>query len=274
MGVIVVGGSFFNPMLNDHRRARLEFPSLRGLRFTGPYGRDGRFASLRVFTRIVIVCEFAGPEPTTFMLDSLVAYLLEFDFLPNAKIDGRGMLTDKASAAARRGEKLFRKPFPQMDGKSCASCHVPSANFLDRQAHDIGSARGSYDGARDGAFDTPTLLGGRFTAPYFNDGSLPTLASVVDWFNTRFRLKLANAERADLTAYLEAIGDADVPYQKFEGRETVFRLAWEELTTFASTFEVLLPKRDAKHADLMLASVAGDLARDASGMTPHMDAPP
>jgi hypothetical protein len=58
-----------------------------------------------------------------------------------------------------------------------------------------------------------------------------------------------------------------VPYQKFEGRETVFRLAWEELTTFASTFEVLLPKRDAKHADLMLASVAGDLARDASGMT-------
>jgi cytochrome c peroxidase len=187
-GAIDVRGSFFNPMFNDHRRARLDIPSLRGLRFTGPYGRDGRFASLRDFTRNVIVSEFAGPEPTTFMLDSLVAYLLEFDFLPNAKIDGRGMLTDKASAAARRGEKLFRKPFPQMDGKSCASCHVPSANFLDRQAHDIGSARGSYDGARDGAFDTPTLLGGRFTAPYFNDGSLPTLASVVDWFTTRFRL--------------------------------------------------------------------------------------
>jgi len=266
-GAVDVRGSFFNPMFNDHRRARLDIPSLRGLRFTGPYGRDGRFGSLSDFTRNVIVSEFAGPEPTPFMLDALVAYMLEFDFMPNAKIDGQGMLTEKASAAARRGEKLFRRPFAQMDGKSCASCHVPSANFLDRQAHNIGSARTSYDGARDGAFDTPTLLGARFTAPYFHDGSQPTLASVVDWFNNRYRLKLTNAERADLTAYVEAIGDADEPYQKFEGRESVFRLAWEELMTFASTFEVLLPKRDAKHADIMLATVAGDLARDASGMT-------
>ncbi len=266
-GALDVRGSFFNPMFNDRRRASLDIPSLRGLRFTGPYGRDGRFGSLRDFTRNVIVSEFAGPEPTPFMLDALVAYLLEFDFLPNAKLDVRGMLTDKASAPARRGETLFRKPFAQMDGKSCASCHVPSANFLDRQAHNIGSAKAGYDGTREGAFDTPTLLGARFTAPYFHDGSLPTLASVVDWFNDRYRLKLGKAERADLTAYLEAVGDADEPYQKFEGRETVFRLAWEELTTFASTFEALLPQKDAKHADLMLATVADDLARDASGMT-------
>jgi cytochrome c peroxidase len=266
-GALDVRGSFFNPLFNDRRRTSLDIPSLRGLRFTGPYGRDGRFGSLRDFTRNVIVSEFGGPEPTPFVLDTLVAYMLEFDFLPNAKIDRRGQLTDKASAAARRGEKLFRKPFAQMDGKSCASCHVPSGNFLDRQSHDIGSAKDSYEGARDGAFDTPTLLGARFTAPYFHDGSLPTLASVVDWFNTRYVLKLSNAERADLTAYVEAVGDADQPHQKFEERKTVFRLGWEELTTFASTFEMLSARRDAKHADLMLATVASDLARDASGMT-------
>jgi cytochrome c peroxidase len=266
-GAVDVRGSFFNPLFNDRRRSSLDIPSLRGLRFTGPYGRDGRFGSLREFVRNVIVSEFAGPEPTPFMLDALVAYMLEFDFLPNSKLDEQGRLTDKASPAARRGEQLFRKPFAQMDGKSCASCHIPSANFLDRRAHTIGSAALGYEDARDAAYDTPTLLGARFTAPYFHDGSLPTLASVVDWFDKRYQLRLSRAERADLTAYLEAIGDADEPYQKFAGRETPFRLNWEELTTFASTFDTLLPLRDAKHAELMLATVADDLAVDASAMT-------
>ena len=90
---------------------------------------------------------------------------------------------------------------------ACASCHVPSSNFLDRQAHDIGSVAAPYQGARSGALDTPTLLGSRFTAPYFHDGSLPTLASVVDWFDGRYGLALSEAERSDLTAYLEAVGD-------------------------------------------------------------------
>lgn len=266
-GAIDVRGSFFNPMFNDHRRDSLDIPSLRGLRFTGPYGRDGRFASLRDFTRNVIVSEFGGPEPTPFMLDALIAYMIEFDFLPNSLLDAQGRLTQDASEAARRGEVLFRQPFPQMDGQSCASCHFPSANFLDRRAHNIGSGSDGYGGARDGTFDTPTLLGARFTAPYFHDGSLPTLASVVDWFDSTYRLELTAAARADLTAYLEAVGDADEPYQEFEGRDSVFRLAWEELTTFASTLETLLPLRDGQHASLMLATVADDLARDASGMT-------
>lgn len=264
-GAIDTRGSFFNPMFNDRKRGSLDIPSLRGIRFTGPYGRDGREGSLREFTRNVIVNEFGGSEPTPFMLDALVAYMLEFDFLPNDKLYKSGGLTEKASASARRGEKLFRKPFPQMDGKACATCHVPSANFIDRRAHDIGSAKPGYEGSRDGAFDTPTLLGAKFTAPYFHDGSQPTLASVVGWFNDRYKLKLGKSELADLTAYLEAVGDANEPYQKFEGRESKFRLDWEELTTFATTFDALLAGRDAKHAVLMLETVSLDLAADASG---------
>ncbi len=265
-GAIDVRGSYFNPLFNDRRRNSLDIPSLRGLRFTGPYGRDGRFASLRDFTRNVIVSEFGGAEPTPFMLDALVAYMLEFDFLPNSKLDRQGRLTKKASASARRGETLFRKPFAQMGGKSCATCHIPSASFLDRKAHNIGSTKPSYASAREGTFDTPTLLAARFTAPYFHDGSLPTLESVVDWFNTQFKLTLSTSERSDLVAYLDAVGDADEPYQNFDGRNTVFRLGWEELTTFASTLDTLLPKRDVKHAELLLATVAADLAADASGM--------
>lgn len=265
-GGVDVDSAFFNPIANDRRDDPLDIPSLRGLRFTGPYGRDGRMASLRDFTRNVIVGEFGGAEPTPFMLDALVGYMLEFDFLPNSKLTADGWLAEGASDAARRGEALFRRDFAEMGGRSCASCHDPSANFQDRKAHDIGSIAAAYEGSRAGALDTPTLLGAKFTAPYFHDGSLPTLASTVVWFDNRYGLGLTKAERDDLTAYLEAVGDADAPYESFGERNTPFRLAFEELTTFASTLDALIARRDARHALLMIDTVAADLAADASTM--------
>lgn len=266
-GAVDVDGAFFNPMFNDRRDDPIDIPSLRGLRFTGPYGRDGRFASLRDFTRNVIVNEFGGDAPTPFMLDALVAYLFEFDFLPNSMLTPDGRLTDAAPEAARRGEAIFERPFAGLGGRSCASCHVPDANFLDRQAYDISSVAPGYKGARAGAMDTPTLLGTAYTAPYFHDGSLPTLASVVDWFNETKALGLAGAERADLTAYLETVGAADEPYETFDAENTTFRLAFAELTTFAATLDTLLPNRDAEHILLLTDTVAADLAADASTMS-------
>ncbi len=266
-GAADVDGAFFNPMFNDRRDDSLDIPSLRGLRFTGPYGRDGRFASLRDFSRNVIVNEFGGAEPTPFMLDALVAYMLEFDFLPNRMVTSEGALTEAAPEAARRGEEIFNRPMAGLGDKSCASCHIPSANFLDRRAHDIGSARSGYDGARAGAFDTPTLLGTAYTAPYFHDGALPTLASVVNWFDDTKSLGLSERERSDLTAYLETVGGADEPYEEFGERNTPFRLAFEELTTFASTLDTLLPERDRQHTLLLTDTVAADLAADAGTMS-------
>lgn len=67
-------------------------------------------------------------------------------------------------------------------------------------------------------------------------------------------------------AYLQTVGAADEPYQTFDDRDTVFRLAWEELTTFATTFDTLAINRDAVNANLMLETVALDLALDATGM--------
>jgi cytochrome c peroxidase len=265
-GAIDVDGAFFNPMFNDRRNDPIDIPSLRGLRFTGPYGRDGRFASLRDFTRNVIVNEFGGDEPTPLMLDAMVGYLLEFDFLPNAMLMPDGRLTDTAPDAARRGEAIFNRPFAGLGDRSCASCHVPDANFLDRQAHDIGSVAPAYQGARAGALVTPTLLGTGYTAPYFHDGSLPTLAAVVDWFEETKALGLTEAERSDLTAYLETVGAADEPYERFDAENTSFRLTFAELTTFASTLDALLPERDAEHILLMTDTVAADLAADASTM--------
>ena len=266
-GAIDVDGAFFNPIFNDRRDDPLDIPSLRGLRFTGPYGRDGRFASLRDFTRNVVVNEFGGKEPTPFMLDALVAYMLEFDFLPNSMLTTDGRLTDTTQEAARRGEEIFNTPFARLGDRSCASCHVPDANFLDRQAHDIGSVAPGYEGARAGALDTPTLLGTAYTAPYFHDGSLPTLAAVVDWFDETKSLGLTEEDRADLTAYLETAGAADEPYEAFDTENTAFRLAFAELTTFASTIDTLLPRRDAEHILLLTDTVAADLSADASTMS-------
>ncbi len=53
----------------------VDTPSLRGVRLTAPYGRDGRIATLREFARHVIVNEFAGDEPAPRVLDALVAYM-------------------------------------------------------------------------------------------------------------------------------------------------------------------------------------------------------
>jgi cytochrome c peroxidase len=265
-GAVDVDNALFNPMFNDRRNDPIDIPSLRGLRFTGPYGRDGRFASLRDFTRNVIVNEFAGAEPTPYMLDALVAYMTEFDFLPNALLGSDGQLTDAASDTARRGEVVFNRTYKGLGNRSCASCHVPDGNFLDRQAHNIGSVEQPYQGARTGALDTPTLLGIAHTAPYFHDGSLPTLASVVNWFNRSKELGMTKTERAELTAYLEAVGAADEPYEVFDAENTPFRLAFSELTTFASTLDVLLPLQDEKHIMLLVDTVATDLAADAGTM--------
>ena len=58
----------------------------------------------------MIVGEFAGPEPSPFMLDALVAYMNEFDFLPAPLLYRDGRLNAKASVAALRGEAIFNRP--------------------------------------------------------------------------------------------------------------------------------------------------------------------
>jgi len=265
-GAADVDGSFFNARFNDHRNDPLDIPSLRGIRFTGPYGRDGRFASLRDFSRNVIVNEFNGPEPTPLMLDALVAYMLEFDFLPAPYLEVDGSLADLAPPAAKRGEVLFNRPFAQMGDRSCASCHLPDSYFTDNRVHNIGSA-GEGQAAQSGGFDTPTLLNTNYTAPYFHDGALETLSDVVDWFDQRFALGLSADERADLTAYLEVVGTGEEPYEAFDAENTRFRLMAGELSVFLGTLDTLIPARDQVSADLVLRSVAADLALDASVMT-------
>jgi hypothetical protein len=51
------------------------------------------------------------------------------------------------------------------------------------------------------------------------------------------------------------------------GQDSRFRLSFEELTTFASTLNVLLPLRDAENIKILVDTVAPDLDADSSVMT-------
>ena len=154
-----------------------------------------------------------------------------------------------------------------MGNKSCASCHTPDRNFRDGLTHDIGTANPPFEGGTPTPFETPTLRNINFTAPYMHDGSLPSLKSVVNWFNNNNELGLDGDQRDDLVAYLVAVGDGQEPYQRFDGRDSVFRLSFDELTTFASTLDTLIPARDKENIALLIETVAPDLAADASIMT-------
>jgi cytochrome c peroxidase len=75
-------GPLFNPKANNLVLDPVRIPSLRGARYLAPYGNDGRMPSLRDFVHNVIVNEFAGPEPSPVIVDAIVAYIQDIDFLP------------------------------------------------------------------------------------------------------------------------------------------------------------------------------------------------
>ena len=208
-GNVDLSTAYFRAGAENHVRDFMNIPSLRGARFTPPYGRDGHTASLRELIGDVVESEFAGASLPARQLRALVRYVEDLDFLPNRQLDARGRLTGAASAAAHRGEILFTKPRAAFDGGSCATCHPPSAFFRDGKAHRLGTGQPPSPHAIDDGFDTPTLLGIAETAPYFHDGRFATLADVVAWFDRSFELGLGAAGEVDLTAYLAAVGASD-----------------------------------------------------------------
>ena len=255
-GSVDVSSNFFAPHANNGHFDPVDIPDLRGIRFTAPYGRNGRFTSLRDFTHNGIKHEFNGLEPDPLLLDALIAYMNEFDFLPNPYLNNDGTLNDQASESAKNGEKIFHTPFEQMGMKSCATCHVPSDHFLDRKRHDIGTVMGSEANSLDRALDTPTLLSSKFTPPYFHDGSQPTLRDVNLWFNQKYNLGLNERELNDLTAYLETVGDG---IESYEGSPYYLDAEMEEFDFFLSTYEYLKRKDKRELMDMTFKTIASEI---------------
>jgi hypothetical protein len=218
---------------------------LRGARYLAPYGHDGRTESLRDFIRNVIVGEFAGPEPAPAVLDGLVAYIQDIDFLPNPSLGPGGKLNADDSDAERRGQALFNKPFPHDANLSCAGCHIPSGAFLDHMQHDVGSG---------GLYRTPTLLNADFNAPYFHDGRFATYEQVVSHFDSKFDLGLSARDKTDLVAYLTAVGDGVQAYEH-DGVTSQLR----EITSFANVLATAIPAHDSDIISLAVDTVGGEL---------------
>ncbi len=192
-GNLDVSHWLWNPLADDSLANPINIPSLRGARWTAPYGRDGRFSSLASFTRNVIVNEFVGVEPDPLLLDALVAYQRELDFPLNPVLGADGRLIATAPDSAQRGAALFRR--------DCTNCHIPSSAFVDGRNHDVGTG---------GYFDTPTLRGLSESAPYLHDGRAADLPAVIEHFDQAFDLGYDATQRTDLAVFLEMLGAVDM----------------------------------------------------------------
>ena len=256
-GTFDTSGALFNPKADNHVFDPVRIPSLRGARYLAPYGHDGRMASLRDFVRNVIVGEFAGPEPSPALLDAIVAYVQEIDFLPNLKLGARGRLNDTASEAERRGEALFAKPFPHDPNLSCASCHPPAGAFVDNQKHDVGSGD---------LHKTPTLLNANFNAPYFHDGRYDSFDQVVDHFDRVYELGLSAQDRRDVVAYLRAVGDARQPFDS-DGVSTRFK----DIGSFSLLLAQAIAAHDRDAIDLAVDTLGSEFRGLAEQFPDHRD---
>ena len=129
--------------------------------------------------------------------------------------------SDALSAAEQRGMDLFFS-----EKTNCGVCHAGfnfsnyafENNGLYENYADPGRFRLTGDSADLARFKVPTLRNAAVTAPYMHDGSLPTLAAVVEHYNSGGRahehksplvrpLGLTLQEKAELLAFLESLTD-------------------------------------------------------------------
>jgi cytochrome c peroxidase len=174
-GTFDTSGPLFNPKADNPCSIRCASRAC-GRALLAPYGHDGRMR--RCASCAASSSANSRTEPSPALLDAIVAYVQEIDFLPNPRLGARGRLNNTASDAERRGEALFSKPFPHDPNLSCAGCHQPAGAFVDHQQHDVGSG---------GIFKTATLLNANFNAPYFHDGRYDS-DQVVDHFDRVYEL--------------------------------------------------------------------------------------
>ena len=126
-------------------------------------------------------------------LDALAAYLASIEIPPSPfKSDNeiRGI-----------GRLLF-------GSLGCDTCHVPPL-YTDLQLHDVGTgdaAKEKNSQGRGTNFDTPSLRGVWLTAPYFHDGSAPTLQGVLQTGTVHNVFEQMDAEQITaLIAFMRAL---------------------------------------------------------------------
>ncbi len=144
-------------------------------------------------------------------LDDLAAYVTSLAYTSrNPARDGDGNLGE----AAIRGKALFEDP-----ALRCAECHAPPQFTISRldtamlvDVGTLGPGSGMRLGGPLAGIDVPTLIGLWNGAPYYHDGSAPTLRDVFrgrsGTLEAQLTAGLDDARLLDLIAYISSI---DVP---------------------------------------------------------------
>ncbi len=230
----------------DQEQLPLRTPTLLGVAWIPKLGWNGRFRDLEsvAMTPITAPKMMNLPEAAlTERLSAIAGYVDAFTaaFGPSEIDHGK---VEQALATFERSIMPSRAPFDRwIDGDStaisqsaergfalfngkanCAACHSGWA-FTDSSFHDIGTADGDDRGrgklfpssvTLQYAFKTPTLRDVARRAPYMHDGSVSTLAAVIDLYdrggierpsraNEIHPLGLTNDEKADLIAFLQTL---------------------------------------------------------------------
>jgi cytochrome c peroxidase len=209
----------------DGRAATLEDAVLTALK--NPAEMDGRPEEIQAYLAASPdyarrFHEIYGKPPTTDAAVVAVGRFIKDGIpLPLTPFDRFEAAPDALDAGARRGMILFA-------GKAaCFRCHF-GPYLSDDYYHNTGlrpapgepEDPGRYavipDPANWGAFKTPPLRNVALTAPYMHDGSLKTLADVVEFYDrggdmsegrdaAMQPLRLSAGEKSDLVAFLEAL---------------------------------------------------------------------
>jgi cytochrome c peroxidase len=224
----------------------LRCPTLLGVAWVPKPGWTGRFRDLESVAMTPITSPQMMNLPEPLLIERLSAnpgYVTGFkDAFHEAQIDRRQI--EQALATFERSILPTRSPFDRwLDGDriaisksaergfdlfngkaNCAACHNGWA-FTDSSFHDIGSAENDDVGRGKlfpnsvtlrYAFKTPTLRDVTRRGPYMHDGSVPSLAAVIELYDRGgidrpsraaeiYPLGLTSIEKADLIAFLETL---------------------------------------------------------------------
>ncbi len=137
----------------------------------------------------------ADPDLVTPKLDALREY--QFSLLPPEPA-----ANSFDADAAERGDALF-------EGVAmCSTCHAGESHTdapMLHEAAEVGAETNEARRSKTGMYRTTPLAGVASHAPYFHDGSLPTLEAVVTHYNTTLELGLTAPQQADLVEYLKSL---------------------------------------------------------------------
>jgi cytochrome c5 len=108
------------------------------------------------------------------------------------------------AAAAARGKIIFAEA-------GCARCHVPplytEPGWNRHTPEEIGIDSFQADRSPDGHYRTTPLKGlwAHSKGGFYHDGRFPTLRSVVDHYDTHFKLQLTTTRKDDLVEFLKSL---------------------------------------------------------------------